>query len=238
MCFDDGPGIRTTVFLQGCSLCCPWCCNPETQRVHDESSCDENHELYDLDDIKRQLMKDLVFWQNGGGVTLSGGEPLLQSRDLRELCVYLKELNVNIVVETSMFVPTMNLDDLIPFVDLWYVDVKILDTNMCKMVLHGDIKLFEKNVAYLRSRNCKIHFRMPCSSEYTLQEKNWDRIVSFLKNYSNYPVDIFPIHNLAKRKYLQKGMKYIEFETIQADKMKQLCQCLMNNGINASLLNL
>ena len=91
----DGPGIRTTVFFKGCNLRCPWCANPEciSQKIQGEFGYDIS-----LDELEKEILKDEPFYKTGGGVTFSGGEPLLQIKYIEPLlkslsAIYLDEIN-------------------------------------------------------------------------------------------------------------------------------------------------
>ena len=99
---NDGEGIRTTVFLKGCSIKCPWCANPEciSSKIQGEFGYDIS-----LDDLENEILKDEPYYETGGGVTFSGGEPLLQIRSLEPLLKSLKHKNINICFETALFVP-------------------------------------------------------------------------------------------------------------------------------------
>ena len=109
---DDGPGIRTTIFLKGCNLTCPWCCNPENINFEIENYIHNNQKEsfgYDipLEELEKEILKDEVFYsENDGGVTFSGGEPLLQIKELEPLLKSLRSKNINICFETALCVPS------------------------------------------------------------------------------------------------------------------------------------
>ena len=144
---DDGPGIRTTVFLKGCNLTCPWCCNPENISSEIESYSHNNQKEsfgYDitLEELEKEILKDEVFYsENDGGVTFSGGEPLLQIKELEPLLKSLRSKNINICFETALSVPSELLEMAIEYIDEIFIDVKILDKNDAKNVLNLDLDL-------------------------------------------------------------------------------------------------
>ncbi len=142
----DGPGIRTTVFLKGCSLRCPWCSNPENlvDKVQNYTK-DGVNGIYgkycSCDELYFELMKDRQFYDSKprgqqqtwdclnkipGGVTFSGGECLLQMKQLKPLMEKLYAESVHMAVETSLFVACSDLKTAIQYIDLFYVDVKLL----------------------------------------------------------------------------------------------------------------
>ncbi|MFA6881821.1 MAG: 4Fe-4S cluster-binding domain-containing protein, partial [Aminobacterium sp.] len=101
----DGPGIRTIVFLKGCPLRCPWCANPESQNASPEMMGSEMvGKVVTVDDVIRVVEKDSVFYKrSGGGMTLSGGEPLMQPEFSTALMTVAKEHGFNTAIETSGF---------------------------------------------------------------------------------------------------------------------------------------
>lgn len=128
----DGPGIRTTVFLKGCSIKCPWCSNPENIKNYPEVYYKDGvkgiyGKEFSLDEIYAEIVKDRVFYEDNGGVTFSGGESLLYVDELLPLMNKLKKENITIAVETCLFVPRQKLEKVIPYIDFFYVDMKILD---------------------------------------------------------------------------------------------------------------
>ena len=126
----DGPGIRTTIFLKGCSVRCPWCCNPEnllnTQQYYVKDGVKEVYGVYyEVNDLYEEIMKDEIFYTDSdvdydirnssdisrlpGGITFSGGEPLLQMEPLQPLLYLLDQRHIHMAVETSLFVPWRDL---------------------------------------------------------------------------------------------------------------------------------
>lgn len=138
----DGPGIRTTVFLKGCSIRCPWCSNPENinhqieRYVKDEKEGFYGKE-YSVDQVLKEVLKDKIFYEDNGGVTFSGGEALLYAKELLPLMEQIKQNNISIAVESSLFVPSSYLEMVIPFVEYFYVDLKVMDKERCTELLNG-----------------------------------------------------------------------------------------------------
>lgn len=169
----DGPGIRTTVFLKGCSLRCPWCSNPENllpspqQYFKDGMECTYGR-YYSPDELVKECLKDKGYYDGKlsapdlwristaddieklpGGVTFSGGECLLQMDKLVPVCESLHEAGVHVAVETALFVPSNLIALAIENIDFFYVDMKILDPNRCKEVERGNLSLYLSNLDHL-----------------------------------------------------------------------------------------
>lgn len=192
-CLHDGEGIRTTVFLKGCSIKCPWCANPEciSSKIQKEFGYDIS-----LTDLEREILKDEPYYKTGGGVTFSGGEPLLQIRFLEPLLKSLKLKNINVCFETALFVPPENLSRANFYADEFIVDIKMLNPETTRDVLKGDINQYFNNLGHLDLS--KTTFRIPVT-EYSLNDSNL--ILDLLKEFTPQKVEIFKLHNLAKRKY-------------------------------------
>ena len=189
----DGPGIRTTVFLKGCNLKCPWCANPEciSPKIEGEFGWDIS-----LEELQKEILKDEPFYKTGGGVTFSGGEPLLQIKKLEPLLKYLKNNGINICFETALFTSQDYLIMANNYSDEFIVDIKMLDKNNCKNILGGDLDIFLNNLELLNLT--KTTFRIPVT-KFSLDDQN--SILDLLTIFKPKKVEIFKLHNLAKRKY-------------------------------------
>ena len=118
----DGPGFRTSVFLKGCPLRCAWCHNPESQapEIQRAVTTDEvcGREM-SVDEVMAEVLRDAVFYRtSGGGVTFTGGEPMLQFDFLKALCAAARAAGVHVAVDTSGFAPWEQFAELVPLVDL------------------------------------------------------------------------------------------------------------------------
>lgn len=229
---QDGPGIRTTVFLKGCSICCPWCANPENIKY--EIQGEFGYDIQ-LDELERAILKDEEFYNLGGGVTFSGGEPLLQFDKLEPLLQNLKEQNINICIETALFVPSSLLEIALKYVDEFIVDIKILDSTEAKKVLNGDIELYYKNIQKLFQQKHNITFRIPVTKEYTLQEHNKTKILDLLEKYKPKQVEIFKLHRLAESKYEALRKEMVKFQEVTDEEMEEFLKEIKNIKINASI---
>lgn len=243
MCFQDGPGIRSTVFLKGCSLHCPWCSNPENISFLPETFEKNGREgTYGRDYLAKELMgvlmKDCKFWENGGGVTFSGGEALMQADVLQEVLEQLKKTGVHIAVETALFVPKIHLENVMSYVDYFIVDVKILDPIKCRDTLGGDISVYLENVEILyQAKKLKL-FRVPCCPEYTFTEENKKRLIDFFKKYDGVSVQIFGIHNLGEKKYESLKRPIWKSQGVEEKDLYEYREALEREGIKAEVIHI
>lgn len=208
----DGPGIRTTVFLKGCSLHCPWCANPENIRM-----CPENYQKDGIsgtygryvttDKLFEELLRDRMFYGAEGGVTFSGGEPLLQMGQLEPLMARLQRQKIHMCAETSLFVPQAALEIAMRYIQLFYVDCKILDDRACKEILGGNISLYEENLKNLRQSQIPVVLRLPVIGGYTDSLRNMDLVLELIEEHRPAEVELLKEHNLGASKYISLGLK-------------------------------
>lgn len=262
----DGPGIRTTVFFKGCSLQCPWCANPENIHFEREwffikEKCSKNckniecrkipypmvcdygaigswgdyyteEKLYDI------IMKDYPFYQNEGGVTFSGGEPLLfLDRNYGDLCNRLRNNGISICIETAFFVDKRSIEWAIKNVDYFYIDLKILEEKKCKELIKGDLSRFIENIEYFfKNRDNKnVIYRIPMVDGYTGEFSNVLKLVDFIRKYPVKKVEILCVHNLAEKKYQRLGYKYNNFIPPETSTFVYLEEEIRKLGINVEV---
>lgn len=275
VCFHDGPGIRTTIFLNSCLLNCPWCANPETSHfkkiyyVNDNckynGSCpykinckgkessnellDKNYNLcpveaieknikeYSVSELEEIILEDKFLYKEDGGVTFSGGEPLIQSNILSKLFKNLKKQNINIAVETCLYVKKENIEEIINYVDLFIIDIKILDEKESKKIINGNLETYLTNIDYIFKNNKKVIFRIPLIKPYITNENNLNKIYNLLEKYKPYKVEIFKGHNLAREKYLKLGLNYNEVKTISDDEIIKIKNKINNLDINIEVIS-
>lgn len=207
----DGPGIRTTVFLKGCSIRCPWCSNPENINHQIERYVKDGKEgfygkEYSVDEVLKEVLKDKIFYEDNGGVTFSGGEALLYAKELLPLMQQIKQNNISIAVESSLFVPSSYLEMVIPFVDYFYVDLKVMNKERCSFLLKGNLDLFKSNLAIL-AKSKKFNVRIPVIYGYTDDKNNIKCIIDVIREYrsSIKKVGLIKGHNLGDNKYVSLG---------------------------------
>lgn len=240
----DGPGIRTTVFLKGCNLTCPWCANPEnidfciTKYKNDHEEGSFGYDI-SLEDLLVEILKDQKYYElNHGGVTFSGGEPLLQFKKLEPLLKKLKDLHIHMSIETALQVPTELVEIAMQYIDYFIVDMKILDMEENKKILNGNVRLYEKNIQLLMSSKEIDLIRIPLNNEYTLKENNIRKVLNFLEKYKPRKVEIFKVHNLAESKYKLIHKEVPNFTEVDDKIVNKVYNEIMKLGIPVEIIKI
>lgn len=247
----DGPGIRTTVFLKGCSLRCPWCSNPENINPYPEQYSKDGRKsaygkYFSCDELYERVMRDRVFYdqlektpeigEQRGGVTFSGGEPLLQFDAIEPLLMRLKSENVHICVESCLFVPPGALETAIKYVDVFYVDVKIIDKERCRETLGGDIGQYLDNMERLSHAEKPVIIRYPVIGGFTDDGQNVEGVIELLGKYKPAKVELLKEHNLGKGKYDSLGRSSLELNKVTDEEMECIKESVSQNvGIRAEI---
>lgn len=222
---NDGQGIRTVIFFKGCPHTCPWCANPESlspkiETVRRNSRCLHCSPcLQDVDEcpsgafehigrdislaaLEREVMKDDVFFRSsGGGVTLSGGEVLMQAPFATRFLTRLRELGVHTAIETAGDAPFSRLWPLAQQCDEVLFDLKILDEAQSRDVLNINLARVLANLRLLRENGVKVTPRLPLIPGYTLNETNIAKAIGVLKSLSFSELHILPFHQYGEPKY-------------------------------------
>lgn len=238
-CVYDGPGVRTTVFLKGCTMKCPWCCNPETISseadyfINDSkcqlrkgvssklcASCERNggcHPIaqcpfgvceatshdYSVDKLFQLLTKDFDLMRaSGGGVTFSGGEPLLQIDALESLLELLKKEEINIAFETTLTTDIESVQKAVKYADVMIVDVKLQPQHP----LYNNQSYIKRLLSHLktcRENKLRFSYRMVFTDAMLDASIN---IVAVLKTLNIDSIELLKCHNLGDNKYKELNL--------------------------------
>ena len=227
----DGDGIRTTAFFKGCPLKCVWCHNPEgiesqPQQAFYAHKCigcgmckEENFtqclgdarvsygEDVTLESLLPRLLEDKEFFENsGGGVTLSGGECLVQADFCAELLQKLKAEGIHTAVDTCGFVSKAAFDKVIPFTDVFLYDLKAFDEDVHIKCTGQSNKQILENLAYLDSLGKAIEIRIPYVLGHNADQV--EKIGNFLATLKSIvKIRVLAYHNYAGSKYGALGME-------------------------------
>lgn len=210
---QDGPGIRTTVFLKGCALRCSWCHNPEGLSSEPQILRSPAGERlvgtkYTSSELAKLLNRQAgLLSENGGGVTFSGGEPLFQSDFVMETVAQLH--GMHILLDTSGYGSAANFLHLAKCVDMLYFDVKSLDTDIFKKYCGGNVDVVLKNLIQLQSLDVEVVIRIPLIPRVTDTLQNMTAIIKIIHEIPGLlRVDLLPYHKLAGAKYPLLDLKY------------------------------
>ena len=199
----DGPGIRFVLFLQGCHLQCKYCHNRDTWNINDGK-------YKSLDDILKTIIRYKNYITPNGGVTISGGEPLLQVKFLIELFTKLKEKQIHTCIDTSGMVSlTDDIKHLLTLTDLVLLDIKHIDSEKCKDLVGFDNKLELEFAKYLSDNNIPIWIRQVLVPGYTDDKFDLIKLRDFISTLNTVQkVELLPYHSIGKYKWSKLGFKY------------------------------
>ena len=284
----DGPGIRTVVFYQGCSLKCKWCQNPETisgkprmmfqpqlcigckacvdacpngalglrgQIVsYDPNACrlcrscesecftqarTVSSKEMTLDEIYEEVMKDeVVYRRSGGGVTVSGGEPLLWMDFNTALLERLKRAGVGTAVETAGNVEQESLDRIAPYVDTFLFDFKLFDSKKHREWTGADNTRIKENLIHVCETHPNVVVRIPLIPTVNDTDEEFTNMMRFVRQLKKInSVHILPFHNFGSGKYAMLGEAYelMEFPEDNAERIRVCMGIAKEHGIKVNL---
>ena len=201
----DGPGPRTTVFLQGCPLRCTWCHNPEGQEFGG------GREMTDAE-VADEVLKNADFLvMSEGGVTLSGGEPLAQADFAAGIVdrIRAKESRLTCAIETSGFAPQDDYRKVVLRLDLVYQDVKFPDLGGYSRWTGVDATPIFENIKWLKKSMVPFVVRVPCIPGVNDSRETKSAIVQLVDGAPNFRgIEFLPYNRLAGAKYAKLGMSY------------------------------
>lgn len=221
----DGPNIRVVIFMQGCSLRCLFCHNPDTWKKNMNRKM-TSKEVVDL------IRKYRSYIELGGGVTFSGGEPLVQSEFLLEMLKMCKKAGIHTCIDTSGTGYDINLiDEILKYTDLVILDIKAIDNESYKKITGKDMNMVNVFINKLKERNNKLWLRQVIvptindNLDYILKLKE------YIKQFKNIEkIELLPYHTMGKEKYKKLKIKYKldEIDDMDKDKCKAFENILRN----------
>lgn len=196
----DGPGLRTTVFLAGCNLRCAWCHNPE-------AFAGATARAMSAQAVLAEVLKDQDFYAvSGGGLTVSGGEPLLQLPFVVELLSLARAHGLHTCVQTAGAVPRAALEAVRPLADLVQLDLKHLDSARHEALTGvGNARVLE-SAAWLAARPEALELRVPVVPGFTDDEDQLARLAAFLRAHGVPRVTLVPYQRSYLGKYQALGL--------------------------------
>ena len=209
----DGPGIRTTVFLKGCPLRCSWCHNPEgmsslRETIENPAGKRVVGRLYTVEELSSILNRQAsILSANGGGVTFSGGEPLMQAGFLAAVIDHLN--HVHVLLDTSGNAPENEFRRVVEKSDLVYFDLKLIDRAAHRIHTGVDNERILSNLQLLAKMNVPFVIRVPLIPGVTDTDQNLEAIARTAKELAGLiRVDLLPYNRAAGGKYSTLGKKF------------------------------
>jgi pyruvate formate lyase activating enzyme len=279
----NGPGIRTTVFLKGCPLRCPWCQNPESQskepelfftealcklcgecvkacpngvhmilkgkRIIRRNLCSKlgrcveacptgalefKGRLMTVGETLAEVLRDSDYYdRSGGGITLSGGEPLFQPGFAIEILKACKELRLHTAIETSGHARPSTFDKVTDFVDLVMYDLKHMDPRAHKALTGVSNDLIFANLRKVVAKGVSLLVRLPLIPGFNDTQENLLQIAGLLRSLGIYDVEILPYHNYFFTKYKALGIDHSRkaYQVPSAEKLRAAETVLKESGI-------
>ncbi len=206
----DGPGIRTTVFLKGCPLNCLWCHNPES--ISSEIEPDQKTpgkcfgRLVTVEEALEPVLRDRAYYKkSGGGITLSGGEPMLQFEFTRALLEEAKAEGLHTCLDTSGWGGPEQFEELLPLVDLFHFDYKVTNPNQHLEWTGVPLEPIVSNLWKLIERGADIVLRCPIIPGLNDTEEHFRAIAKLSVEMPCLQIELLPFHNMARDKWARVG---------------------------------
>lgn len=200
----DGPGIRFVIFMQGCALKCKYCHNRDTWDINSGTLVSADELIDKIERYKAYILP------SGGGVTITGGEPLLQAKFLITLFKELKKLNIPTAIDTSGMVDiTDDIKELLSLTDLVLLDIKHINDEKCKELVGVSNKKELAFAKYLSDNNIPVWIRQVIVPGITDNQKDLLQLKEFINSLKNVKnIELLPYHELGKSKWENLGLSY------------------------------
>ena len=212
----DGPGVRLVFFTQGCNFKCKYCANPDTIDKTGESR------LFNYEELMNLARSQRPFFGKSGGITMSGGEPLMQAKAIAPFFRMLQEEGFNTCIDTNGSYITEDVKELLEYTDLVLLDIKEIDEQAHINIAGASNKATLRFAKYLNEINKPVWARYVLVPGYTDSEEHLHALGKFLQPMKNIEkLEIQPYHKLGVHKYESMGWKY-ELEGVPENTPKQL----------------
>lgn len=225
----DGPGVRFVVFTQGCPLRCKYCHNPDSWKFSDGKEIS-------VDELINEIKKYKAYMKfSGGGVTATGGEPLMQPDFIKELFKRCKEEGIHTTIDTSGYINIDNAKEVLEFTDLVLLDIKSINYNVYKNLTGVDLNPTLEFAKYLSEINKPIWIRFVLVPNITDNEEDIKALAKFLSNLKNVEVvELLPFHKMGEYKWEELGYEYElkDTTTPNAEEIEKVKNIFKNYNLN------
>ncbi|MGN1170665.1 MAG: glycyl-radical enzyme activating protein [Lachnospiraceae bacterium] len=213
----DGPGIRTIIFLKGCVLRCRWCCNPESQEYDIQTMMVNGKPKtigrdVTVGEVMETVVRDMPYYErSGGGITLSGGESLLQPEFAAALLQAAKEIGVNTAMESMGCARFDVIEKVLSYLDLYLMDIKHMDPQKHKEFTGKENTLMLENAKKIaESRKCELIIRVPVIPGFNDTKQELMEIAAFADTLPGVrQIHLLPYHSFGEGKYEGLGRPYL-----------------------------
>ncbi len=236
----DGPGIRTIVFLKGCVLRCRWCCNPESQESQIQTMMVNGKpkvigQDVMVEEVMEEVLKDVPYYRrSGGGITISGGEPLYQPEFVTALLRTAKDHGLHTTMESTASVKFEIIEQLLPYLDLYLLDIKHMNSEKHKVFTSKSNELILENAVKIANSNTELIIRVPVIPTFNDTPKEIQDIANFAKTLTGVKeMHLLPYHRLGQDKYEGLGRDYTmnHITPITNEDMTGLLNVVIESGL-------
>ncbi len=217
----DGPGVRFIVFMQGCPLRCKFCHNPETWKLNGKA------DRYTPEELMKKILNYKPYFKHNGGVTFSGGEPLMQKEFLLECLKLCKKENIHTCLDTAGSIPDCR--EILKYTDLVMFDIKGTSKENYKNMTGANIDTSLDFLKLCQKMNKKLWIRVVIVPGINDTKEYVDELIRFIKPLKNVEkIEFLPYHTLGVHKYEDLGLKYSlnNVPDMDKDKCKELEEML------------
>ena len=240
----DGPGIRSIVFFKGCYMRCAWCCNPESQSYDIQTMQENGKEKIvgkdvTVEEILPELLSDLPYYRrSGGGITLSGGEILAQPKFAKALLQACKENGLHTAVESTANAPFDVIEEILPYLDLYLLDIKHMDAEKHKQYTGVSNELILKNATKIAQSGVELVIRTPVVPNFNDTAAEIKAISKFAASLPGVEEHhLLPYHRLGQDKYTGLNRNYAlkGVEPPSKEKMEYLLSVAQESGLKCQI---
>lgn len=209
----DGPGIRFVVFLQGCPLRCKYCHNPDTWNIKDGEEKTTTELIKEIKKYKSYMKF------SGGGVTVTGGEPLLQTEFVKELFKKCREEGIHTTLDTSGYLFNDKVKEVLEYTDLVLLDIKSYNKEQYRYITGVNLDPTLSFMAYLSERKIPVWIRYVLVPNLSDNEQDIEDLSIYLSGFNNIEkIELLPFHKMGEYKWEELGYDYELKETMEPTK--------------------